>query len=502
VNITSNRSHRVPTLRHQTLAVQVSQVAIYGVVALIDGQLGGSDALVYFLCVVTLLQLLWTLWSWSRLTGVVFDVYTLFVMAATAFNGGQALLQIFHLNKDGILEGTFDAHGLVQTLLLVNLSMCAMHAGAVLGASRRRSVTHAGTHDADGVTASDLRIVGAGMLLVAVVPTFLILKDSIFVVMQSGYFGLYQRDMATGFGAWQTVLSGFLFPGAIFLVAGSRRHKSWQIVSAVVVLANTATMLYLGYRGSSSVLPVVAFVLAWHRCVKELRWAPFVGAGVLMLLIFPLVRVTRNQAGESRNSVEYLRDAYLKIDNPAVDTLYEMGSSMLTVAHTLELIPASRPYDDGTGYVYALMSFIPNVFWDVNPAMARGSYSQWLVERVFPEFAAQGGGTGYSFIAEAFANFGWFGPIALILLGYGLGRVCVWASDRQAPQRIAMIASYASFFLFFARAESLFITRPLLWYALMPYGATFVVRALRTRVARRTPRNRIMSDGRVSFGAA
>jgi hypothetical protein len=65
-----------------------------------------------------------------------------------------------------------------------------------------------------------------------------------------------------------------------------------------------------------------------------------------------------------------------------------------------------------------------------------------------------------------------------------------------------MIASYASFFLFFARAESLFITRPLLWYALMPYGATFVVRALRTRVARRTPRNRIMSDGRVSFGAA
>src|SRR5262249_37660921 len=128
------------------------------------------------------------------------------------------------------------------------------------------------------------------------------------------------------------------------------------------------------------------------------------------------------------------------------------------------------------------MSYIPNLFWDVHPGMARGTYADWLVQEVDPVYASAGGGLGYSFIAEAYANFGWLGPPVLILLGYALARWGIWASHVSAPGRLAAVASYTAYFLFFARAESLLVARPLIWYALLPYFGVKAIGAMRERV--------------------
>src|SRR5829696_4343412 len=99
----------------------------------------------------------WSLWSWRILTGNWFDPYTLFLIAAALFNGGQAFLEIFGLNSSGslqggsyggsyyggiygsgILEGRFSSTTILKTLFLVTLGLAAYHIGGSLSVASTR----------------------------------------------------------------------------------------------------------------------------------------------------------------------------------------------------------------------------------------------------------------------------------------------------------------------------------------------------------------------------
>ena len=86
-----------------------------------------------------------------------------------------------------------------------------------------------------------------------------------------------------------------------------------------------------------------------------------------------------------------------------------------------------------------------------------------------PSFASQGGGFGYSFIAEAYLNWGWGAPLFLGLVGFLFAKLIVWACREGAPARLAAVASFTGFVLFWARGEAIDVVRPLVWYALIPY---------------------------------
>jgi len=201
--------------------------------------------------------------------------------------------------------------------------------------------------------------------------------------------------------------------------------------------------------------------------------------------VFPLIRETRALSGEER-SLSTLSAWFDPIDNPAVSSVSEMGGSMRTIAYTTTLVPSSRPFDQGLGYAYGALTLFPNLFWSIHPTVARGIYSDWLVNAVDPWTAARGGGLGFSFIAEAYLNFGPFGPIiVMFIFGFLLGRVSSWADCTRDPVALAMIATILAFILRFPRDETASILRPLVWYALGPYLAArwlprFALGAIRT----------------------
>src|SRR5918995_4573330 len=101
----------------------------------------------------------WSLWSWRILTGNWFDPYTLFLIAAALFNGGQAFLEIFGLNSSGslqgnlyggiygsgILEGRFSSTTILKTLFLVTLGLAAYHIGGSLSVALTRKKSRPGS---------------------------------------------------------------------------------------------------------------------------------------------------------------------------------------------------------------------------------------------------------------------------------------------------------------------------------------------------------------------
>jgi oligosaccharide repeat unit polymerase len=146
-----------------------------------------------------------------------------------------------------------------------------------------------------------------------------------------------------------------------------------------------------------------------------------------------------------------------------------MGGTLKTVAYVVRFVPETRDYDWGRSYLWSLFSLVPNFTSDLHPS-ARRSISLWLITSVDPYTAARGGGLGFSFLAEAYLNFGWAGIVIVAgLIGYFLSSLDQWVEFRLEPMACACVAVILVFFSKYARADSLEITRALVWYCLVPY---------------------------------
>ena len=441
------------------------------------------ERFIYPVCVFLLILFAWTIWSWRALTGNLFDPYILFVVAAFAFNAGLAILEVFQLNRGGIFNGRFSPQTILETLLLVTIGLTAFHSGALVAiftrgrpAGARRATQK---QEQDG---RSLRIVGWALIGIAAIPTVLAFKQSLSVVTSSGYFGLFQQQASTGFGAWSMVLSTFLVPGSLFLLAGSKGKRSGIMASFGIVLIYCVLMFFLGARGSA-ILVLLAYLWLWHRTIHKVPVTALAAIAILLIVVLiPLLSVFRNVTGRERYSVTAAVDAYKSVKNPAVAGLAEMGGSMQTISYTIDLVPKTRGYDMGAGYYYASLTAFPNLFWSVHPAIARGQASAWLVRTVSPYTAAHGGGLGYSFIAEAYLNFGWWGAaIVLGIIGFLYSSLVLWADRSGDIARLAMLASFLSFFLGFARGEAIEVVRALMWYSILPYLAVLFLDYARSR---------------------
>jgi oligosaccharide repeat unit polymerase len=450
--------------RKAILFVQVAWMAVLCAAGLIYpmSQLD-PETLIYPVCLSATLTLVWALWSWYLLRGTLFEPYPLFLLSAGLFNAGQALLELFGMNSDGILHGRVSPDILVPALHLVAVGAAFLHCGALMALAGKRGEDLAAA--AAPARSRATRWVGWFLLAVAVVPTVTLFQTSFAVVMDHGYMSLF-RDLNTRSTA--LALSAFFVPGILFLLAGSKQKRGVQILCLTLTAAYAGMYLFLGARGSAAMI-CVAVAWVFDRSIHRLSRVLILLMAVAALIVFPLIRETRSTGGRYRLSFEDQLETLTNLESPVSSSVSEMGFSLVTVTHTLTLVPASRPYDYGASYWYALMAIIPNVGWEVHPTVAHGLLSDWLIRTVDPVVARSGGGLGFSFVAEAYLNFGWYGgPVWLGLVGFVLSRLFLKADGMDAA-RHAFAASFLSFFFVFARGEAAIVARGLVWYAVVPY---------------------------------
>lgn len=433
-------------------------------------------------CSVALLVLFaWMLVSWSLTSGTLFNLYGLFLMAAMPFHGGYAVLHLLRQESQVTLLADVSPATLALTLALVLFCFAFLHLGALLRevlwprlASGREGVPE----EAEPRT---VYLVGWLLIAVAFVPMVQEIRGALAVVMSTGYKGLFQGAVIEG-DAGNTVsglLSSFFLPGVLYLLAGSRDRWIGRVVSLGLVLGYAGAYLFMGYR-AYAFLPLLAYAWLWHRCIRPLPLVPFSLAGLgLFLFVAPLVRHVRNLEGSARLAPSVVWEAYTSVENPVLALMGEMGGTLLTVSYTSELVPSVRPFEGGMGYLRAWLNAVPVL--DVPNVY--GDWSIWLAWQVKPLWAANGFGFGYSFIAEAYANFGWMGaPLALAVLGWLAVWLMRWAERTPDPARFALVAAFLPAFLFYARGEMISLSRPLLWYALTPWLAVLLLREARRRL--------------------
>jgi hypothetical protein len=241
----------------------------------------------------------------------------------------------------------------------------------------------------------------------------------------------------------------------------------------IVVSAN----LFCGFR-SHSFMPLLAAAWLWHRCVRPLPATGLLIGAAALVVILPVVGVLRDETGREALSFEAVTAAYSNLDNPFVAILNEMGGSLGIVKDTIDLVPATRSFDYGLGYLHTVLNCIPNFLTAFHFDLKNGTISDWYNA----EYAPIGTGLGFSFIAEAYAAFGWFGvPAIMLLMGFGIAKVILWGSRFCHPAAMAAVATWAILLLHFPRNASEGYVRQLVWTAMIPYLAVNMLDKTRRR---------------------
>ena len=420
----------------------------------------------------------WLLISWWLSEGSLLNPYGLFLVGSLPFHVGYAFLRAIGQESMVWLQGTVTEVQILQTLTFVTGCYAALHLGA-LGVAAFRSGATPGL-----VTGEATRVYHVGWLFLAIsiVPMLLRIKGNVDVVMSGGYSSLFEgggRDPSSGAEGLIALISDFYLPGVMFLMAGSRGRRFGQVVALGGLMLYSGSYLFMGFR-AFSLIPIAAAVWLWHRTVRTLPVLPVaLTGGGLFLIVAPLIRRVRDMSGVDRLSFDVLWEAYAGADNPVLALVAELAGSVLTISFTSELVPDVRPFEMGYGYLRSLANAIP--IWEAPDVY--GYAGSWLAWHVTPQLAVGGFGLGFSFMAEAYLNFGWMGGVAVVgVIGLGIVAVQKWAEHSGDPARFAFIGAFLPILIFFARGESLSVTRPILWYALIPYLAVVVLRTMDGRL--------------------
>lgn len=437
---------------------------------------------VYSISVVIIVSFFYAIFSWRVLTGQIFDPYIIFLIAAMFFTGGQAIVEIFNIKPASFLDvyNRVDANYVLSALFLASLGLLFFQAGGTLAAlqgvkSIQKKSLMIGINDLKRQKYA-LRTVGWIMLFISIYPTIQQIQLITRAVFSGGYISYFQIDRGTGLDGLQRILSLFFVPGILFLLSGSRGKIFPLFISAILMISHTLAQLFIGSR-MLALIPLVAYGWLWDRLIRPLpRMVLLFSSIIIFVFVFPSITVYRQTAGVIRlNNPSLFWNAFFSISNPLIATITEMASTISTIAWTIELVPATRPYGLGSSYFYSFFGLVPNLFWDVHP-VSTSQLSRWLSQKVTPDFAAIGGGWGYSFVAEAYFNFGWIGtPVIMLVMGYFYARFVLWAVNSNELPKMALLASFSSFFYVFARGEFSSIPRNFVWYSLFPYALTMII---------------------------
>jgi oligosaccharide repeat unit polymerase len=468
--------------RHAILALHCAFTVLSGaLIPLLANTITEPADSVYAYCVFASAAVLWMLWSWIRVNGTLFDPYGFVLVAVILFNLSHSVLQALGLATHGFFD-RFDYATSLQTVGAATLGIMCMHLGAMvfLGGRKPRSRP---VVQVRAVSSRGPSIVGGIVVAISIIPAAFQTVAAVGFSMSHSYGASHLEDAAVGLDAWQRILAGSLLPGAFYFLVGRPRSRGRQFVTLACVAVTVLTFFFVGDR-SDGTMALIAALWLYEKAVRKAPRSFLVAVIATLLVLYPLVFVTRGLTGGERLSTDVWINALSKVGNPVQNSVVEMGGSLAVLAHVIDLVPSTRSFDFGMSYLSALGSIVPNFSGDLHPS-AKRSLSTWLITTIDPYMAAHGGGKGFSVLAEAYVNFGWAGIVVIMwLLGAGLARVTRWADSTQDPAVWAAVACLLIVAPKCARAECLEVVRSFIWYSVALYGACSLIQQ---KQARRAP---------------
>lgn len=358
-----------------------------------------------------IIQFVYTLWSWGKCSGNHFGAYPIFMVAFYLFNLGQTVLDYFgaEYNAHLLLNGYLNQYQYFAASYYSLASLLFFHFGAILSIKEESHLSVLDKQEMDCMFSSIFNI--ARFFAIIATPFYfynLIIKFS--VVSLYGYDALYDSRNTSSYLV--SLFADFYTPALICMFFASEYLKNSRALIVEIILVTVfLPPIFLGGRSNAGIIAAILLIVyALFHNIKKRQAVVILFSALVIMIVFNVIANVRNDTDVSTNDV---KNVIKEDNNPLVSFLAETGFSMYPLGATMTLVPLSKSHEYGATYLWELTTIIPNVgLWDLHPAQKHDP-GAWIQEQQGHSF-----GIGYSLIAEAYYNFGYWGLLFMVLNGY------------------------------------------------------------------------------------
>lgn len=405
-------------------------IAIVGF-TMLSGSLGTTDEQnVRIFSQLGVVCLLFSIGTWYAVRHEIICPYIIYIVTGYIFMYGQCLVWAFYIPVEhkSLYDRYTDAE-ILPAQVFTLLCLLALHIGSLLvckPVADKRTLSPDITKTSEYKRELDLSyksIKYAGWILfgVSVVPYFYrTITQLIYISTHSYNSALQLEGSSSRLDKLIVFISSYFFISLFLLLIAYQHNRFIKACAISLVAISSLINLYVGNRAASFIL-ILCLICAWHYLIKPIKIKQI----IIVIIIFYLVLTMGTVVGAVRNmsgrSLSDYFDAYSILsqeENPVVSLFGEMGWQLSNTVEMTNRIPEQYPFRYGSSYMYSLTTIIPNLgFWDLHPAAVHSNLSDWL-----QGIMNYHSGPGFSPVAEAFLNFGWFGVFFMVLEGAILGR--------------------------------------------------------------------------------
>jgi oligosaccharide repeat unit polymerase len=359
---------------------------------------------------------------WHNMTGEWLSPYQVFFYVATLFCAGQTFGWAFGLDLDYYDLLTYipavDPSNLLEALAYTVLGLAVLQLGAVIGYKRNYKKINLEDERIAEIEKSGLKTIGKILFVISLPSAAYLLVLNARTSLLGGYGQTY--ILSSGYNQLQRLIiypSEWFTSSVLMLYIAYYGNKTIRSAMRTLIIIYIALLMITGGR-SGAVMLLFAYILARHYLVKPFTRKQIVTSGIVGyfgLVALRTVSATRTIAERTFGSI--IEAFFLQIPNALGGILGELGWSLSSTAWTIRLI--GNEFRHGLSYLFAFTAIIPNLgFWSVHPATKYSDLSGWMEKML-----GRSSGLGYTFIAESYANFWWFGILFLFFLGIIITRI-------------------------------------------------------------------------------
>lgn len=231
------------------------------------------------------------------------------------------------------------------------------------------------------------------------------------------------------FSYYVLVLAGLLFPPALSLSCYASALQRGRILTWPVGVLVGLYVIVNGLSGDRGLVftAILVLVLSQHYLIRRFRLVHML-VGSLSAIVFSSIIISWRSSNWSLSGVLATFDR-TRFMGEWTEFVWQLGSPAIIVTHLMKWFPGHVSFYYGQTYFDAVLSLVPSFFF--GGKLARPFISPTFVyKRLF-----EGGGFnldvgyGFSLVAEAYMNFGWFGPLLIMfIIGFALQRLYLLAS--------------------------------------------------------------------------
>lgn len=367
------------------------------------------------------LILVWGINLFRKIKNTLINPYTFFYLSYFFFSFGQVFLYSFGVEYERFNLIRISSNDEILYYCLYFLIGTPFFLLGALKAvkkdiTEKRNTIHSNSINKD--LAYSLKVIG-WLMFVTSAPIYLRnLFSNILMSMLYGYGSIYETATISEGALFSNVFEslGMWFIPSLFmlLVVYKNTYIIKRLILFLLILISIGIFI-VGTRSESMAI-ILTLIYLWDAEVKKMKKRNKFVLAILVLLVILSLPVIQSFRGLDNKTIDNFLITFSTMqdnNNLIVDILGELGGSMHPWLLVNRLMPETYSFRLGQSYIASFLAIIPSFLLGGVSFTKYARLSGWLQSAANMSY-----GPGFSILAEAYYNFGWFGLPILYFIGW------------------------------------------------------------------------------------